>query len=222
MLHQSFALQSTNISFMLKTDFTKKYKAYYSAKSKPELVQLDPVMYLSLTGKGDPSAKEYADKIQLLYATAYSIKFGFKARGEDFVVPKLEALWWFDEEQYKNVTIKTAPTLVPRSEWHYRLLIRMPENINEQDVAQAINATSGKQIVTFPEQVGLFKLKEGKCVQILHTGPFDREPESLEQMQVFIKEHHLKRNGLHHEIYLSDFRKTSPEKLRTILREPVQ
>ncbi|MFA6059363.1 MAG: GyrI-like domain-containing protein [Taibaiella sp.] len=207
---------------MLKTDFTKKYKAYYSAKTEPELIQLDPVVYLSVTGKGDPSDKKYADKIQLLYTIAYSIKFSFKAREEDFVVPKLEALWWFDEEQYKNIPMNEAPTRIPRSEWYYRLLIRMPENINDTDVAQAISSAADKQSTTTFEQVELFKLTEGKCVQMLHIGPFDREPESLEKILAFSIDHNLKRNGLHHEIYLSDFRKTSPEKLRTILREPVR
>jgi hypothetical protein len=206
---------------MPKTDFTKKYKAYYTAKAEPELVQLTPVVYLSLTGKGDPSAKEYADKIQLLYTTAYAIKFSFKAREEDFVVPKLEALWWFDEDRYKDISIKEAPTLVPRSEWYYRLLIRMPENIGDKDILQVARTVADNQRGNITEKPELFTLREGKCVQILHTGPFDREPESLEKIQVFIKELNLKRNGLHHEIYLSDFRKTSPEKLRTILREPV-
>jgi hypothetical protein len=206
---------------MPKTDFTKKYKAYYTAKTEPELVQLDPVVYLSVTGKGDPSAKEYADKIQLLYTTAYAIKFSFKAREEDFVVPKLEALWWFDEERYKDISIKEAPTLVPRSEWYYRLLIRMPESIGDKDIVHAVRIAADKQPDIIPEKPELFTLREGKCVQLLHIGPFDREPESLEKIQFFTKEHKLKRNGLHHEIYLSDFRKTSPEKLRTILREPV-
>jgi hypothetical protein len=215
-------MNTTKYYPMVKTDFTKKYKAYYSAKAKPELVQLDPVVYLSVTGKGDPSSKDFADNIQLLYTIAYSIKFSFKAREEDFVVPKLEALWWFDEEQYKNIPMNEAPTRIPRSEWYYRLLIRMPENIKGTDVTQAISSAADKQPIAALEQVGLFKLTEGKCVQILHTGPFDREPESLEKILTFTKDHNLKRNGLHHEIYLSDFRKTSPEKLRTILREPVK
>lgn len=206
---------------MLKTDFTKKYRPYYTAKTEPELVQLDPVVYLSLTGKGDPSGKEYADKIQMLYTTAYAIKFSFKAREEDFIVPKLEALWWFDKERYKDISIKEAPTLVPRSEWYYRLLIRMPESIGDKDVIHATRVAAEKQPGIILEKPELFTLREGKCVQLLHIGPFDREPESLEKIQVFTKEHKLKRNGLHHEIYLSDFRKTSPEKLRTILREPV-
>ena len=207
---------------MLKTDFTKKYKAYYTAKPQPELIQLDPVIYLSVTGKGDPSSKDFADKIQLLYTIAYAIKFSFKAREEDFIVPKLEALWWFDEEQYKNVSMNEAPTRIPRSEWYYRLLIRMPENIKDEDIAQAVRSASAKRPLTNPEQVELFTLKEGTCIQVLHTGPFDREPETLEKILAFSKEHNLQRNGLHHEIYLSDFRKTSPEKLRTILREPVK
>jgi hypothetical protein len=206
---------------MPKTDFTKEYKAYYTAKTEPELVHLDPVVYLSVTGKGDPSAKEYADKIQILYTTAYAIKFSFKAREEDFVVPKLEALWWFDEDRYKDISIKEAPTLVPRSEWYYRLLIRMPENIGDKDIVDAVRIAADKQPDTIAEKPELFTLREGKCIQLLHVGPFDREPESLEKIQAFTKEHDLKRNGLHHEIYLSDFRKTNPEKLRTILREPV-
>lgn len=207
---------------MPKTDFTKLYKAYYTAKDKPELIHIESAVYLSIEGKGDPSAREYTDKLQALYSVAYAVKFAYKLRNEDFTVPKLEGLWWFDEEQYGHVSMNEAPLLIPRSEWHYRSLIRMPEHIMDIDVQNAKNTVYKKKEMPLVHKVTLYPMHEGKCIQILHTGPFDKEPEALIKLKTFAEDYNFKRNGLHHEIYLSDFRKTAPEKLRTILREPVK
>jgi hypothetical protein len=134
----------------------------------------------------------------------------------------LEGLWSFDEETYKNVTMAEAPLKIPRSEWNYRMLIQLPEYVTEEQVTASIQTVLTKKQIQLAKDVGLFKMKEGKAVQMLHIGPFNKEPETLEHMLAFIKANDLKRNGLHHEIYLSDFNKTSPDKLKTILREPVK
>ncbi len=207
---------------MKKIDLTKEFKTYYSAKSEPEIVHLAKAQYLSIQGKGDPSGKDFAQKIQALYPVAYALKFAFKARDKDFVVAKLEGLWWYDESRYQHATIDNAPQTIPRSEWEYRLLIRIPDFVTRKDVESAVNECYAAKGIVAIKDVTFFELEEGKVAQMLHTGPFDSEPESLAKLMEFMTARNLGRNGLHHEIYLSDFRKTSPDKLKTILREPVK
>jgi hypothetical protein len=206
---------------MEKLDLTKKYKAYYSAKTKPEIIELPEITYLSIEGKGDPSSSAYTDKIQALYPVAYGIKFACKAIDKDFTVPKLEGLWWFDEK-YEGLTFQEIPKRVPRSEWCWRLLIRMPEFVGNDMVMSVIDTVVTKKKVELAKEVSLFTLAEGKVVQMLHVGPFDREPETLQVMAEFMEKYNFQKGGLHHEIYLSDLNKTEPSKLRTILREPVK
>lgn len=207
---------------MDKLDLTKKHKTYFTAKTKPELVEIEDAQFISIRGKGDPSGKPFADRIEALYATAYTIKFAFKAQGNDFVVSKLEGLWWFDEEKYAGKSIANAPVAVPRSEWEYRLLIRLPDFVTERDLDIAVETVMAKKNTQLAGQVEFYTMAEGRCVQMLHVGPFSTEPESLQQIGAFTEANKLERNGLHHEIYLSDFRKTAPNKLKTILREPVK
>ena len=207
---------------MNKLDLTKAYKTYFTAKPKPELVTIEAAHFISLTGKGDPSAPAFSQNIEALYATAYTIKFVHKAQNKDFVVSKVYGLWGFYDNWFPVNNIKTAATEVPRSEWEYRLLIRMPDFVTAQDVEAAKQTVVAKKNIQLASQVQHFTMNEGKCVQMLHVGPFSTEPESLLQIAAFTEENKLGRNGLHHEIYLSDFRKTSAEKLKTILREPVR
>lgn len=207
---------------MEKLDLSKQYKAYYTATTKPTLVEIEAAKYLSILGKGDPSHSDYQTSLQALYTTAYGVKFWYKAQNQDFVVAKLEGLWWFDEAQYKAVSMADAPTQIPRSEWQYRMLVRMPKYVTAEVVQHIKEVATTKKQIALAMQVELYEMQEGKCVQMLHVGPFDKEPESLQQIQQFSETHQLQKNGLHHEIYLSDFNKTAPEKLRTILREPVK
>lgn len=207
---------------MEKLELTKKYKSYYTAKTQPEIIELPAVTYLAIVGKGDPSSRAYAEKVEALYPVAYAIKFLAKATAHDFTVPKLEGLWWFDDERYGTISMEEAPLRVPRDEWQWRLLIRMPEFVTEAMVEEAKATVLKKKNIPLAAETSLFTLNEGKVVQMLHVGPFDREPETLQHMLKFIQEHKFKKGGHHHEIYLSDFRKTAPEKLKTILREPVK
>ncbi|MNJ84357.1 hypothetical protein D3C87_18080 [compost metagenome] len=207
---------------MTKLDLTKEYKAYYTAKSNPELLTIEKAQFLSITGKGDPSEKAYADKLQALYAVAYTVKFLCKALDKDFVVAKLEGLWSFDEHKYSGVTMDEAPLKIPRSEWDYRMLIRMPEFVTKEQMEQAVKTVITKKQIQLATEIEWYEMEEGKVIQILHVGSFDNEPETLKKIQKFSQENKLSKNGLHHEIYLSDFNKTAPEKLKTILREPVK
>lgn len=207
---------------MDKLDLTKKYKTYFTAKTKPELVQIEDAQFISICGKGDPNDKPFADRIEALYSTAYIVKFAYKAKDKDFVVSKLEGLWWFDETKYPSKTIATTPVDVPRSEWEYRLLIRLPDFVTKQDLEKAKETVIAKKDIQLARQVEFYTMSEGKSVQMLHAGPFSTEPETLQQIGTFMETNKLTPNGLHHEIYLSDFRKTEPNKLKTILREPVK
>lgn len=207
---------------MEKLDLTKLHKAYYTATSQPQLLDIPAAQFLAISGKGDPSGKPYLDRIQALYATAYTLKFMNKALDKDFVVAKLEGLWNFDEEKYAGLSIHETPLKVPRSEWNYRMLIRMPDYVTREQLKAAVQQVIGKKQIQLATEVELYQMQEGKVVQMLHTGPFANEPESLQIMMDFMLARGLKRNGDHHEIYLSDLRRTAPEKLKTILREPVK
>ena len=207
---------------MSKLDLTKTDKIYYKAKTTPEIVFIEKANYISLTGKGDPSGKDFSEKIQALYTTAYIIKFMLKEVNNDFVVPKLEALWGFDNEKYASVSMDEAPQKIPRSEWNYRIMIRMPDFVTQEQTEEAIAIATNKKQNALAKTIEFFEMEEGKVIQILHIGPFETEPQTLKKIQEFSTENNLLQNGLHHEIYLSDFRKTAPEKLKTILREPVK
>lgn len=207
---------------MEKLDLGKKYKTYFTAKTKPEIVEIEPAQYISIAGKGDPSGEAFAAHIEALYSTAYTLKFACKAKGNDFVVSKLEGLWWYDENKYTGKNMSNASVDIPRSEWEYRLLIRLPDFVTQQELEASKETVMAKKNNLLVREVGLYTMNEGKCVQMLHIGPFATEPETLHQIMAFTTANNLGRNGLHHEIYLSDFRKTEPEKLKTILREPVK
>lgn len=203
-----------------KLDLSKEYKSYYTSTTTPEQVEFGAIRYLSVCGKGDPDGDLFKQCIEVLYSAAYFIKFHYKAE-QDFIVPKLEGLWWYDIEKFKHVSMANTALEIPRSEWEFRLLLRMPEFVEEVILEKAIlQLKSKKQIEAF-FGLDFFYLNEGLCMQILHVGPFSEEPVTLKILWEAIQRKGFAQNGLHHEIYLSDFRKTPPEKLKTILREPV-
>lgn len=205
---------------MEKLDLTKRYKTYYTAKTIPEIVDFHTTSYVSILGKGDPSGEAFAADIQLLYPVVYALKFACKALGKDFAVPKLEGLWWYDEQQFGNPSMAEAPLKVPRSAWEYRLLLRTPDFVDEAMVAKAVETVVSKKKIPAAERVHFFEMTEGTCVQMLHVGAYADEPATLQIMLDFMQAKGMSKNGLHHEIYRSDFRKTAPEDLKTILREP--
>jgi hypothetical protein len=197
-----------------KLDLTKEYKTYYTAKTTPEVVEFNEVQFLTIEGKGAPSGKEFTAKVEALYPLAYGVKNVCKKQGKDFGVPKLEGLWWVESNK---------PALeVSREEWRWKLLIRMPEFVTSDIVEKVKAEVIKKKGIELVKEIKFEKITEGKCVQILHVGPYSTEPESLSKMRKLMKEKNLVDDGLHHEIYLSDPRKVTPEKMKTILRQPVK
>ena len=174
---------------MTKLDLTKEHKAYYTATSKPELLTIGKAQFLSITGKGDPSGKTYADKLQALYSVAYAVKFLYKAMDKDFVVAKLEGLWSFDEDKYAGLSADEAPLKIPRSEWNYRMLIRIPDFVTREQLERAVKTVVNQKQISLAAEIEWFEMEEGKVVQMLHKGPFSEEPETLKQIVAFCEEH---------------------------------
>jgi hypothetical protein len=198
---------------MEKLDLTKMPGYYYKAKPHPEVVNLAAGQFLTITGKGAPESEAFSSSVEALYPVAYGIKKQCKDAGMDFGVPKLEGLWWVEGNQ--------PPLETPREEWHWKLMIRMPDFATEAQHARAVNDVETKKKRPLAREVKFELFDEGTAVQMLHTGPYANEPESLALMEAFILAGGYTMVGQHHEIYLSDPFKTAPERLRTILRHPV-
>lgn len=200
---------------MEKPDLTKMDKVYYTASGKPRMIELPELPYLAIEGQGSPDGSAFAESTEALYKVAYGVKFRCKAGGDDFTVAKLEGLWWVESEAYGLD--------VPREEWRWKLLIRMPDFVGEETVREAREQAAAKnKDSSFIQLVEFIKLREGLSVQILHNGPYSTEPETLRIMHDFMDASGFVWNGSHHEIYLSDPRKTEPSRLKTILRQPVR
>jgi hypothetical protein len=201
-------------SEMEKTDLLKQDKQYYSAKEKPELKEFSELNFLTILGKGEPAGTEFSKAVEALYPLAYGVKKIYKQKEMDFGVPKLEGLWWVKSDK---------PALeVSRNEWYWKLLIRIPDFVTNEMVNQAKIEVIKKKGIELIEKIQFEKITEGKSVQIMHVGPYSTEPMTIGLMKKFMAENGLTENGLHHEIYISDPRKTEPEKMKTILRQPVK
>ncbi|MCP4726002.1 MAG: hypothetical protein GY863_13250 [bacterium] len=199
---------------MTKLDLMKEYKTYYKAGLKPEIEVFNSIKYLAIEGQGEPAGEVFTRKIEALYPLAYGIKKECKATGNDFGVPKLEGLWWVDSNK---------PALeVPREKWCWKLLIRMPDFVSKEMVLSLQPEVSDKKKNDLIKEISFETITEGKCVQIMHIGPYSAEPETINRLLAFIKDNGLTVNGLHHEIYISDPRKTAPEKMKTLIRYPVK
>lgn len=165
-------------------------------------------------GTGEPGGKEFSQKVEALYPVAYGVKKICKAGNNDFAVPKLEGLWWVDGNRDARD--------ISRNEWQWKLLIRVPEFVTQGDVTAAKKEVIKKKKLALAQEIHFERLENGRCVHLLHVGPYSDEPRSIDLMREFLKTNGLKASGLHHEIYLSDPRKTAPQKMKTVLRQPVQ
>jgi hypothetical protein len=197
-----------------KLDLTKENETYYRARTTPEIVEFDEGCFLTIEGRDAPGGKEFTAKVEALYAIAYGIKMQMKKEGRDFTVAKLEGLWWVESDK---------PALeVPREEWRWKLLIRLPEFVILENVEKVKAEVIKKKGLKYTNEAMFEKITEGKCIQVLHIGPYSNEPESLSKIRKLMEEKNLVENGPHHEIYLSDSRRVTEEKLKTILRQPVK
>ena len=201
---------------MGKLDLRKELKEFYSARKKPSIVDVPEGVFLRYSGRGAPEGEVYQNALQALYGLAYTIKFKCKKEDRDFSMMALEGLWWWDD--LSVFTLADAP---PREEWNWISMIRMPDYVDEgllQEVRADVREKRGKAV----DDVKLESFHEGLSAQILHIGPFSEEQPTVDRLNGFIEEQGYKLRGHHHEIYLSDFRRTRPENLKTIIRHPIE
>ena len=205
-------------------DFKKEYKELYKPKDKPSIINVEKANFIAVRGVGDSNAEnsEYKQSISLLYPIAYAIKMskkgGYKIDGYfDFVVPPLEGFWW--QEGIKGVDYAN------KQNFHFISLIRMPDFVTKEVFEWAIEETTRKKKEDF-SKVEFFTYDEGLCVQCMHIGLYNDEPITVEAMHEYMIEQgyelDITDERFHHEVYISDVRKTSPEKLKTVLRHPIK
>ena len=205
-------------------DFKKEYKEFYMPKNKPEIIAVPKANYIAVRGKGDPNEEggEYQSAIGVLYAVAYALKMSYKTdyRIEgfyDYVVPPLEGFWW--QEGVDGIDYSDKSTFCWIS------VIRLPDFIAKKDFDCAVETAAKKKKLDC-SKAEFLTIDEGLCVQIMHSGPFENEPETVEIMNRYITENGYENDfsdtRIHHEIYLSDARKVAPEKWKTVIRHPIK
>ena len=201
---------------MPKLDLRKELKQFYSAKKNPQLIDVIPGKFLTYLGKGAPGGEAYQEALQALYGAAYKIKFKCKEEDRDFTVMALEGLWWWDDRT--AFTLADAP---PRETWNWISMIRMPDYVSVgllEELKPSIKEKRGDSV----DKVNLEEFHEGLSAQIMHRGPFSEEQPTVDLLHSFIEEQGYKQRGHHHEIYLSDIRRSKPENLKTIIRHPIE
>ncbi len=205
-------------------DYKKEYKEFYMPKKKPSIVEIPKMNYIAVRGKGNPNDEngEYRNSIGLLYAIAFTIKMSYKGTHKidgyfEYVVPPLEGFWWQENTQGFDYNRK--------EDMHFISVIRLPDFVTEDDFKWAVDEATQKKKQDF-SKVEFFTYDEGVCVQCMHIGSYDNEPETATLMHK-----HMEENGyelditdsrLHHEIYLSDPRRCDESKLKTVLRHPIK
>ena len=200
-----------------KIDLKKVLDSYRARRGEFRVLDVPELRYLMVDGHGDPNTSSaYAAALEALYPVAYTLKFASKRElGRDYVVPPLEGLWWAQD-------MAAFTTGRDKSAWSWTMMLLVPDWIEPTMVDDALAAVAAKAAPARLADVRLETLAEGRCVQTLHVGPFDDEGPVLVRMhEEVIPAHGLRMTGRHHEIYLSDPRRTAPARLRTILRQPV-
>ncbi len=202
---------------MTKIDLKKEWKHLYRPSArKVSVVDVPPRQYLMVDGRGDPNtSQEYQEALAALYALAYTIKFMMK-KGEmalDYTVMPLEGLWWAEDMDVFSLADKDS--------WLWTAMILVPEVVTQVTVDTAVTEVIRKKNPPAIGKVRLEQLAEGTAVQIMHIGPYADEAPTIANLHKFIAENGYIPRGKHHEIYLSDPRRTAPEKLKTVIRQPV-
>lgn len=203
---------------MEKLDLKKTYRELYRAKPEPMLVEVPPLQYLMIDGEGDPNtAPAYQEAVEALYSLSYTLKFMIKKRmpdSMDYGVMPLEGLWWSEPIE--------AFSLERKVDWKWTSLILQPDFITPALVEEARQQAAAKKTLPALSLARLARLDEGKCAQVLHIGPYAEETPTIERLHAFIEKQGLRLRGKHHEIYLGDPRRAAPDKLQTIIRQPVE
>lgn len=205
-------------------DFKKEYKEFYLPKNKPEIVEIPKMNYIAVRGKGDPNEKDgaYQQAMSVLYSVAYTLKMSYKTDYKidgffEYVVPPLEGFWWQENVCGIDYTDKAS--------FNWISAIRLPDFVTRANFDWAVKTASEKKKLDCGSAEYL-TISEGLCVQIMHIGAYDDEPATVALMDAYLEQsgyaNDLTAERLHHEIYLSDARRTAPEKLKTVIRHPIK
>ena len=205
-------------------DFKKEYKEFYMPKDRPEIVTVPQINYIAVRGKGNPNEEggAYQQAVSVLYAVAYTIKMSYKGTYKidgffEYVVPPLEGFWW--QEGVDGVDYSD------KSSFNWISVIRLPDFVRKEDFDWAVQEATRKKKLDC-SSAEFLTVDEGLCVQIMHHGSYDDEPATVAVMDEYVSangyENDFNGTRLHHEIYLSDPRKTEPSKWKTVIRHPVK
>lgn len=205
-------------------DYKKEYKEFYMPKKKPGIVEIPKMNYIAVRGKGNPNDEngEYKSSIGLLYAIAFTIKMSYKGTHKidgyfEYVVPPLEGFWW--QENTEGIDYNR------KDDMNFISVIRLPDFVTEDDFKWAVDEATSKKKQDF-SKVEFLTYDEGICVQCMHIGSYDNEPETVELMHKYMEENgyelDITGSRLHHEIYLSDPRRCDESKLKTVIRHPIK
>lgn len=204
----------------MKHEYRKHEKELYMPKSEPQLIKVSKQKFLCIKGEGNPNTEEFSEKVGVLYSLAYAIKMmpkkGYTPEGYfEYTVYPLEGLWDLTEEGRKSETLNKDKLI-------YTIMIRQPSFVTEEVIEKALEIVNKKNSHPLLKEVYFDEIEDGLSVQLMHIGSYDNEPKSFEKMKNFIKENNLEIKTLvHREIYISDARKTSEDKLKTVLRYQV-
>jgi hypothetical protein len=201
---------------LVKVDFRKELKSlYYPSSKQVEQVKVPKMNYIMVDGKGDPNtSQQYQQAVEALFAVSYSLKFMVKKGKQalDYAVMPLEGQWWsLDMANF---------SLGPKDDWLWNSMIMQPHFVDDSLFRQAVAQVAKKNLPSL-SKLRFESLHEGLCAQIMHLGPYSEEKPTIEKLHSCIKQNGYVLSGRHHEIYLSDPRKSAPEKMKTIIRQPI-
>lgn len=204
----------------MKHEWRKSEKGMYFPKSNPELITIPAFKFLTIKGEGSPDTDSFAECIGALYSVAYAIKMTLKKLSEqpegyvDYTVYPLEGVWSLNDEAIKNFN-----GTINKMDFVYTLMLRQPDFISDSYFQEMFEFTRNKKPNPKLNDLQFETIEEGPCVQMMHIGSYDNEPASFAEMEAFANEQGVQRKSkMHREIYLTDFRKVAPEKLKTVLR----
>jgi hypothetical protein len=201
---------------MIKLDFKKEYKhLYLPSKKEFTVVNVPPMKYLMIDGHGNPNNDPvYAETLQTLYSLAYTLKFALKPQGIEYSVAPLEGLWWMPDMSEFSVANKDR--------WDWTMMIMQPDQVTSELFTQACADVTRKKDLPLVSKARLETYAESLSVQILYFGAYADEGPTIARMHAFIRDNGYETNGKHHEVYIGDPRRTAPEKLRTVIRQPIR
>jgi hypothetical protein len=199
-----------------KVDFKRELGEFYAARRSPAIVEVPELAFVMIDGHGDPNTSgEYRDAVSALFSVSYAARFALKRAGViDFAVMPLEGLWWASDMSAFSIGDKSA--------WDWTMLIMQPDEVTADVLADAKIRAAAKVPVTALERLRLERFAEGLAAQVLHVGPYSAEGPAIARLHAFIAEQGRELAGQHHEIYLGDPRRSAPEKLKTIIRQPMR